>query len=843
MGAVLSKNGSDTLGSPTFIVDGISLDDVAARLGLTDEQTEALRSLQSDVVARGEMEARERAEAYQSEQADALKKTGSWEEVDCQPAYGRASFEEEIDRIGFLSDNPALRMDEDAAWEAYATVRGDELKEKVDRLTEKFIAEEKAADDEDAEYDDEDDDEYDWSSVKATVLENGDVAYDFNDGSDLVKIEKAPCAIPTLEWRMMPAENRLIFEMLAPRTLFGHVPDWCELPEEERQEWINIPDDKRGHLAEMAAAEKHRLDEESRRKREAWEKQHREQIRESFELRAQNQLWADFQEFRFSMIETPTVHQFYDDLFGASLLDTAFDDRGLAERPATAILVNHRDREEPYQLYTDYRSFIEGVEKETSFIHMGHFWVPPTGHLRATKNAMTDICGFAVDIDRVEDESGSHYAASAVMEALLECLDSHPEVRPNYIMLSGTGIQLWYVFGKAIPLLSAGTKKGRAASPRRSKFDQLLKKLYGFFKDELPPNRFKVDTACAAINHAFRAPDSPTKLHYQTRLFAYEGRRRQPVDPLALSDFLGGGLEPYDVEDWDQEAYERIKEEKRSRADGWWKAPATEKQVEWLEKLKGMHCVPASLDTSALTKADADAEIKKGEVVYTRHSHFVGDKGYVTTTGGHTVRLSPRNPGLYEFTVERIESNTPVGSRYWSLFALAGLAYNCGIPKKRLEADMTRLVESDWGKKVSSDRQPMTRKDVQAALKGYCALGTLRPKEQVEGLLAWAYGPSQPRNGRTRADHLWGKWTDADGHEIPNKCKIVRDAALDLKRKSQAADKVAALADWLRGHPAGSKRSACADLGMSRTTVMKYWQEACVEAGVADVRTGNHRAR
>ena len=153
---------------------------------------------------------------------------------------------------------------------------------------------------------------------------------------------------------------------------------------------------------------------------------------------------------------------------------------------------------------------------------------------------------------------------------------------------------------------------------------------------------------------------------------------------------------------------------------------------------------------------------------------------------------------------------------------------------------MTELAESDWGRRVSSDRQPVTRKDVLAALKGYCPLGTLRPKEQVESLLAWDYGPSQPRNGRNRAEHLWGMWTDADGREVPNRCKVMRDASLAVERKSRAAGKVGALAEWLRLNPDGSKRAACRELGMSASTVIKYWLEACTEADVEDTRTGNH---
>lgn len=547
----------------------------------------------------------------------------------------------------------------------------------------------------------------------------------------------------------------------------------------------------------------------------------------------------------------PTIHQFYDDLYCAPVLSGGefLDDAGcdLSLQPDTAILVNHRDRKHPYQLYRDYLEFISAVERETSFIYMGSFWVPPTGYLTSRKNAMTTLNGFCVDIDRAEDGKGGHFPADWVMRTLIEFLQQHPEVMPNYLMLSGTGIQLWYVFGRSIPLLSARGRNGRKPSPRRAKYDSLLKKLYSFFRDGLPQNRFKVDTACAAINHAFRAPDSPTKLHYQTRLFVLGGRRRGLIDPLVLSDFLGGDLKPYDLEDWDQEKYERIRNEAASRRDDWLLRPATEKQKAWLEKLAKMGCVADSEPAiDDMTKAQADSAIKRAETVFTAHAHYIETGGYIDTANGHRVRLRPRDKHLYENVLERIERETPTGSRYWSLFALAGYGYNCNIPRHVVFDDMKRLMESDWGREASKDGKPVNMDDIRSAMKGYNPLGVLRPRATAEEYLSWKFGPPQRRNGRTRKQHLWGRWYDGDGREVLNKAKAGRDFAiknpdgrpLAKKRREESVEK---LADYLRSNPSASKRAACDDLHMSRTTVTKYWGDACSLAGVQDTRSGNHR--
>lgn len=573
-------------------------------------------------------------------------------------------------------------------------------------------------------------------------------------------------------------------------------------------------------------------------------------------------------------IQVPTLHQFYRDLFGlgvesGSLAYFADDDDGVCYyskdyidllddvrgglepgwesklRLPSPVLVNHRDREHPYQLYDDYFEFVEGVERETSFIHMGSFWVPPNGYLTAKKNAMTTINGFCVDLDRVEDERGQHYTADWVMTSLMEFLNDHPEVMPNYLMLSGTGIQLWYVFGKSIPLLSAKGKNGRRPSPRRGKYDALLKSLYRYFKEGLPPNRFRVDVACAAINHAFRAPNSPAKHHYPTRLFVYGGRRRTFIDPLSISEFLGGDLKPYDVADWDQEQYERLKADAKERGERWRNDPATERQKAWLSKLEKMGCIEAGTPFEDMTKAEADAAIKSAEMVFTAHSHYRETGGRVVLSNGYSLPLIPRSRGLYDNVLKRMERETPTGSRYWSLFALAGFGYNCNIPKHVVLEDMRRLKDSDWGRKLSKDGKPVTDADIRSAIRGYCPLGAIRHRDISEEYLSWKFDSPQQRNGRSRHEHLWGRWYDDDGNEVLNKAKASRDFIIGSAgsrplAKKRRADAVDRLSRYLEEHPFSSKRAACSALGMSRTTVTKYWVEACAVAGIEDIRSGNH---
>lgn len=531
--------------------------------------------------------------------------------------------------------------------------------------------------------------------------------------------------------------------------------------------------------------------------------------------------------------DVPTIHQFYRDLYGAEAAS-------ILPEP-NPILVNHRDRKHPYQVYTDYLEFISAVKKETSFIYLGKFWEPTRKDGRrfsvSKKNAMTHISGVCIDIDRVEDDKGQHFQASWVMESLFNFLNAASELMPNYLMLSGTGVQLWYVFGEPIPLLSK-------SAPRRAKYDAFIKRLYAYFDEHLPKNRFKVDKACAAYNHAFRAPGSPSKNGYPARLFVKGGINRVLADPISISDYIGAELKPYDVGEWNPELFTTISGGGKGR-----RAPATEKQLAYISKLHDMGCIDDETFDGAgdMSIADADAAIKHGENAFVRGVHWRETAGgYVTTSHGHKIRLKSRNRGLYDSTLHRIYEETKPGSRYMAMFVLAGLAYNCNVSRSALKHDLETLMNSEWGRKLSpSDKKPINSGDINSAMRGYNPIGCLRPKAIAEELLGWSFGASAKRNGRKRKEHLQAsvwleKREDRTVRRVPNKARIGREEALRLRYEDVAEEKTEKLAEFLSRYPTASKRRAAKELHMSPPTVQKYWPKACEAVGIKDVRTGNH---
>ena len=116
------------------------------------------------------------------------------------------------------------------------------------------------------------------------------------------------------------------------------------------------------------------------------------------------------------------------------------------------------------------------------------------------------------------------------------------------------------------------------------------------------------------------------------------------IDPLALSEFFGGDLRPYDLEDWDQQDYERIRAERDAAGNGL-RSKASAKQVAYIEKLHAMGCLGDDVleAAAAMTVADADAAIKAGETVFTRRRQYAAIK---TAAGRERAACTtPRWPG------------------------------------------------------------------------------------------------------------------------------------------------------------------------------------------------------
>lgn len=161
-----------------------------------------------------------------------------------------------------------------------------------------------------------------------------------------------------------------------------------------------------------------------------------------------------------------------------------------------------------------------------------------------------------------------------------------------------------------------------------------------------------------------------------------------------------------------------------------------------------------------------------------------------------------RHPGLYEFTLREIPRKTWKGHRYLSMFALAGIAWDCGIPKQQLRADLEELVKTHW-----TGKDPVLKAEIDNALKGYNAEFAAMRRETREDLLGWRYPGKSPKRNygekhKTRSEHM------REVHRVRKASSLIK------------------LMTAITEQPKANKRELSKIAGLSYPTVLKYYDRA-----------------
>ncbi len=193
-----------------------------------------------------------------------------------------------------------------------------------------------------------------------------------------------------------------------------------------------------------------------------------------------------------------------------------------------------------------------------------------------------------------------------------------------------------------------------------------------------------------------------------------------------------------------------------------------------------------------------------------------------------------RQAGIYFNWIDKVIAGGRVGHRYHCLENLCALAVQCDIPPEQLEDDV-RMVAAYLETLTDNEKNHFTEHDIQCALKTYyeARKGEARVErkkgdirrihnayERNIDVIAAKTGiplPRTKRNGQRQKDHLeearairdirqrrkGGKWYEGNGR----------------KSKKDAVE------EWQRENPGRRKADCMRELGITRPTVMKYWQE------------------
>lgn len=175
-----------------------------------------------------------------------------------------------------------------------------------------------------------------------------------------------------------------------------------------------------------------------------------------------------------------------------------------------------------------------------------------------------------------------------------------------------------------------------------------------------------------------------------------------------------------------------------------------------------------------------------------------------------------RHEGIYHNWIEKIMTGAEVGHRYNCLENLCSLAVQCQIPPEVVEADC-RIVAEHMEELTDDDDNHFTEYDILCAMRTYHLAEESayhRRLEYIEKKTGIRLERNK-RNGQKQSDHL---------EEI----RLIRD--LRMKRKGQRWDenngrkpKKDVVKTWREAHPEGKKADCARDTGLSKPTVLKWW--------------------
>ena len=168
---------------------------------------------------------------------------------------------------------------------------------------------------------------------------------------------------------------------------------------------------------------------------------------------------------------------------------------------------------------------------------------------------------------------------------------------------------------------------------------------------------------------------------------------------------------------------------------------------------------------------------------------------------------------LYDWWKGKIIENATYGHRYFCLMCLAIFAIKCDVPEEELKRDALALVPIL--DKLSDDADPKSRFTEEDAL---CALHGYRENFKTWGrdklaLVSAIPMPANKRNYRPQSEHI----------RIMNAVREVlhpNGSWRNIEGRPSKEEKVKA---WRLANPNGKKIECERELGLSRHTVLKWW--------------------
>ena len=140
---------------------------------------------------------------------------------------------------------------------------------------------------------------------------------------------------------------------------------------------------------------------------------------------------------------------------------------------------------------------------------------------------------------------------------------------------------------------------------------------------------------------------------------------------------------------------------------------------------------------------------------------------------------------------------------------LATYAKKCGVSKETREEDGYGLIPL-----MSTRGDDFTEDDVMKALEAYNDSYITYPIHAIEARTGIQV-PRNKRNGRKQEQHI----------KIMNAIRDIEHPDGEWRNKDGRPDKAKVVEEWRKSHPDGKKIDCARETGLSRHTVVKWWNE------------------
>ncbi len=314
-----------------------------------------------------------------------------------------------------------------------------------------------------------------------------------------------------------------------------------------------------------------------------------------------------------------------------------------------------------------------------------------------------------------------------------------PIPRPTFVVLSGVGLHVYYVFDKPIDLF-----------PNIKLQLKAYKYALTFNIWRYKETSKEKETQYQSINQSFRMVGSINEKH-GNKIIAFKTGDRVSLEYM----------NQYVKEDKRVDVLKRFRPSKYTLAETKIKFP------EWYERV-----------------------IVRGEQREKKKWHIKRD--------------------VYEWWKKRCKEPKG-GHRYFFMMCMAIYAYKCDVSKQELEKDMLEVFEK---LKDIPHTNPLTKRDVYSALESYDkGLACFKIKD-IEILTALRIDRNR-RNYQTQENHL----------EIARAIRDVKQSrqGKTWNNKDGRPSKQSEIFLWRINNPQGKKIDCHKELGLSRTTIDKWW--------------------